>query len=208
MRVVFALVFAVGWIGCTISSDFTGTQYTCNDGRCPPGFRCVEKRCVDGDGGPRDAAAEPDAILDAMTDAMIDAPTCTFEPRSDSCAPADLEELTAVAQAGGQTVCGSTTGNTNALLGCAGAPLPGLDAVFRFSATAGQQVTATLRPMGFNGAVYLLTDCSGQCLDLADDLGVGGTETAQVTAATSGDHYVVVDSGSGAGAFELVVAVQ
>ncbi|HUH01431.1 MAG TPA: PPC domain-containing protein, partial [Kofleriaceae bacterium] len=202
---VFALAFAfaaVGWVGCTISSDYAGTAYTCTDGRCPPGFSCVEARCVDGDGGPDDAAGADDA--------MVDAPTCTCEPRSNTCLPADLEELTGAAQAGGQTVCGSTTDNTGTLAGCTNLvePLPGRDAVFRFSATAGQQITATLRPLDFDGAVYLLTDCGDQCLVVANDQGVGGTEVAAVAAPATGDYYVVVDSPSGSGCYELTVAVE
>lgn len=203
MRVVFALAWVIAAAGCTISGDYTGTQYTCNEGRCPPGFRCVNGNCIDHDAGdePDDAAPQSDAMAD-------DADVCVNEPRSDSCMAADLEELTVVGQPGGQTVCGTTAGLTNDLLGCAGAPLPGLDAVFRFAVTAGQQITATLQPTGFDGAVYLLTDCSGQCLDLADDAGVGGTETAVATATVTGDHYVVVDSPSGAGPYELTVAVE
>jgi hypothetical protein len=208
LRLVFA-VFAAGLTAlpaaCAISADYDGTAYTCEDGRCPAGFRCVDRRCLDDDASVVDDASLHDAPL---PDATTDADTCVYEPRSDTCQPPELEDLDLVAQTGGQTVCGSTTGNTTALSGCTGAPQPAADSIFRFAASTGQLITATLRPMGFNGAVYLLTDCSGQCLAIADALGVGGTESVQFTATTTGDHYAVVDSGTGTGAYELTVAVE
>jgi hypothetical protein len=199
-------MMASGWLGCSIGSNYDGTAYTCEQGRCPDGFRCVGGKCLDGDAGSIDATALDAPTLDAALEPDADA--CAFDPRSDTCQPADLEELSAVSQPGGQTVCGSTAGNTNALIGCTGAPMPAADSVFRFAATTGQQITAVLRPMGFNGSVYLLTDCSGQCLTIADAQGVGGMETAQFTATSTGDHYVVVDSGTGTGAYELTVTVE
>lgn len=193
---------------CSIDASYDGTQYTCPDQRCPDGFSCVNGRCVvPGDGGAPDAGASG---LDAtVADALVapDADDCMCSPVTfaDSCV--GVEVLDMAGQAGGQLVCASTDANGNDLLGCTGSPMPGKDAAFRVAANAGQTIRATLRPDGFDGVVYVMTDCSSQCLAIENSAGVGGTEILTYVVATSTDHFVVVDSPSSAGCYELTVEV-
>lgn len=84
--------------------------------------------------------------------------------------------------------------------------MPAADAVYRFAVEAGRTIDASLRPEGFDGGMYLLGDCSMDCLALANDNGVSGTEQLSITAAASGDLFVVVDSPSSIGCYELTVS--
>lgn len=186
--------------GCRFSTDFSDTAYACPDGECPSGFECVQQRCVTDTPPPDSSTAPSDGMLPDAEDCV-----CVAEVRADSCGSETLEEA---AQPGGQRVCASTAVNSNQLLGCSGAPMPAADAVFRVPVVAGQTLDATLRPQAFDGSLYLLSDCSMACLAISDESGVGGTETLSMQAATTGDLFVAVDSSSGTGCYELLVAVS
>lgn len=63
--------------GCLLDIDFDGTSFTCEDGKCPDGFSCVQSMCVaesaGEDGGPgRDAAAGDAAPPDGGGGATCD----------------------------------------------------------------------------------------------------------------------------------------
>jgi hypothetical protein len=178
---------------CRITSDLDGAQLACVEA-CPEGLECVSGRCV-----------EPGAIDGGDLDGTPDAPVCecTADTFADDCG-AGLVDI-----ASGERICASTESNTNAVLGCTGAPQPGLDAAFRISADAGQTITATVRPEGFDAAVYIVRDCSSTSCDaIADEAGVSGTETASVAAPVTADYFVIVDSPTGAGCYELDVTVE
>jgi hypothetical protein len=201
---IFLLVLALS--ACRIDADFTGTAFSCPDERCPTGFVCADGRCVD-----PETAADAATVDGAPGDADSPDASCACTPGvfADSCQSGDVVELDGARSPGGQTICASTAANSNALLGCVGAPLPGQDAVFRIGLAPGEALSAELRREGFDGALYVVIDCSsGQCLEHADQAGVGGTETLTVVAAQGVDHYVVVDSGSGAGCYRLTVTVE
>lgn len=202
---MIGLAAAIWLAGCSIDPDYDHTAYTCPDQRCPDGFTCIDREChASGVDAPMslDDASSDDATPAA--DAPIDAPACACSPGPFANTCTGIEML----PGDGNPVCATTADNSNDLFGCTGAPMPGNDAVFRVSASAGQTITAILRNNGFDGAVYILSDCAGQCLTIADDAGNSGTETASHVAATTGDYFVAIDSPTGAGCYELAVTVQ
>ena len=196
-RPSYLAIVLVAWLAaaCRITSDFDGAQFACEKD-CPDGQRCIDGECVD---PTIDAAAGGD---DAAIDAAIC--ECVDETFADDCG-AGLEDI-----ASGAQICASTASNTNAVGGCTGAVQPGADAVFRLGAAAGETITATVVPEGFDAALYITRDCSQfTCEVIADDFGVSGTETASVTAQATGDYFIVVDTdGGGAGCYVLDVTVE
>ena len=80
--------------GCLLDIDLDGTKFSCDDGKCPDGFSCVESTCVaqsaGNDGGPgADArgqadAAAPDggalASCDEQFGGALSYMLCTEEP--------------------------------------------------------------------------------------------------------------------------------
>ena len=73
MKALALLVAAATLVaGCLLDIDFDGTRFSCEDGKCPDGFSCVEGSCVAqnagedggaGDGGGGDAAAPDGGAL-------------------------------------------------------------------------------------------------------------------------------------------------
>jgi hypothetical protein len=189
---VSRLYLALGLLAaCRITADFDGAQFACDE-VCPADLECIAGRCQ-----------EPGAI-DAgdAADSQPDAPICecTADTFADDCG-ASLVDISS-----GELVCASTEANGNDILGCSGAPQPGFDAAFRIAATAGQTITATVRPEGFDAAIYIVRDCSSTSCDaIADDVGVSGTETASVAAPATADYFIIVDSPTGFGCYELEV---
>jgi hypothetical protein len=186
--------------GCRIEADYDGTSFRCPGGVCPEGYRCEEGLCLRGGGAGGDGGSDAPIGADAG-DCQ-----CSAEPFADDCG-AGLVDLDGAGAPGGERVCASTEMNTNAVLGCNPPPLPGRDAVFRVAVSAGQSIEATVRPEGFDAAIYLATDCGGECLAVADDRGQSGAETVTLTAAAAADYFVVIDSPSGFGCYELIVEV-
>ena len=66
----FAILAATAGLlgGCLLDIDFDGTKFSCDDGKCPDGFSCVESTCVaqsaGDDGGPGDDGGTADAGRD------------------------------------------------------------------------------------------------------------------------------------------------
>lgn len=189
IALVLALPVLLTGLACGSGGSTAGIDFACSDGVCPRGLSCIENRCL--------AEASQDAAsLDAALDDAGDQCQCVADDLFDSCS--DVQELAASTK-----VCRSTAGNSNSLLGCTGQPLPGPDTVFRISLAADTTMSLVLRPEGFDGALYLAADCAGTCLQVANELGLGGSESLEYSSPVATDLYVVVDSPSGAGCFEL-----
>ncbi|HEY8146091.1 MAG TPA: hypothetical protein VIG06_25595 [Kofleriaceae bacterium] len=66
----FAILAAAAGLlgGCLLDIDFDGTKFSCDDGKCPDGFSCVESTCVaqssGDDGGPGGDGGQADAGRD------------------------------------------------------------------------------------------------------------------------------------------------
>lgn len=87
----------------------------------------------------------------------------------------------------------------------------GPDAFYRYDLTAGQMLSATVTPVGWDAMLYLLDGCeASSCTAGVDAAGVDGAETTSFTATADGMYHVVVDSPSlsAKGAFSLNVTVQ
>src|SRR5262245_30118129 len=70
------------WGGaCSLSVDFDGSRFNCNDGRCPIGFECLAHLCTPVD--------EPDAGSDSC-----DGPDELADPTSGHCYFVDRNERT------------------------------------------------------------------------------------------------------------------
>ncbi len=159
-------------------------------------------------------AAAPDAQpIDAIAiDARaIDAPGGDGGATLDTCAGA-LDLTAMAAGVDGATVTGSTTGLGNDIqppMGCTGFVNDGPDAIYQVTIGAGQRVTATLTPQGWDGALTLIQPCTFTpvCLAGSDN---GTPEVAVFTATAATAIYVVVDSygPEAAGAYTLNVRIQ
>lgn len=159
------------------------------------------------------ADAAVDAPIDAIAvDAMIDAPGSDGRPPgNDICSGA--EDISAQAlMAGGITIDGDLTGYHNDVqppMACTGFTERGPDAIYVITAGPGKIITATLDPMGWDGAVALVQPCvmSPICLDGSDG---ASPEVATYTTTAATTLYVVVDSWSETafGRYRLNVTVQ
>jgi hypothetical protein len=169
-------------------------------------------------------AADPDPIDAADIDAIpIDAPPPPIDAMPidgatggppDTCAQA-LDLTAGALGPTGITVPGDTTGYADDVRPsgtCTGYLPDGPDAIFYVNATAGQQITATVTPAGWDISIYVTQTCTldPACLTGADT-GLSGTpETVSYTAATAGTYYVVVDGWNPGvqGAYSLNVRLQ
>jgi hypothetical protein len=80
---------------------------------------------------------------------------------------------------------------------CTGSVAPGKDLVLAIYVSCGQFVTVDCAPIGFDGAIYIVTDCSdvtGSCLAGSDAHGVGGSEYVSLFSSTSRTYYIIVDA--------------
>jgi hypothetical protein len=192
-QIVFALVALAG---CRFDADYDGARLVCPPAspRCPDGYACVEGTCVS---GAVDAPPTADASVCELAAAV---------PDNDGCG--DARDLTAAAlMPGGTVVHGDTTGyagdlTPSTLPGCTGVPEPGPDAVYRMTLVAGDDITFTLTPDGWDGDAYFTNGCSGTatCLGGADAF----MEQA-IAIGTAGTYFLIVDApASGAsGCFTL-----
>lgn len=204
---MLVVVAAAGLTACSFDADYGGTSLRCppSSPRCPDGYTCVNEVCTmggDSDGGP-DATDAPGA----------DASACDLavgEGTRDTCGQA--RDLTpAAALAGGTTVYGNTTGYANDLTpstlpDCTTSPEPGPDAIWRVTIAAGQTLSVTFSPDGWNGDVYIINACTSTatCVE-------GGPMFTPISVTPSaGTYYIVVDSRGAAvaGCFALDVEIS
>jgi hypothetical protein len=186
---------------CRFDADYGGTALRCptESSRCPDGFTCIAGVCT---ANAPDAATGPDAT------------TCELAAQHD---PNDVcggarDLTTAALMPGGTVAYGTTTGYANdltpsSLLDCTGQPELGADAIFRLTLAAGDDVALTLAPDGWTGDVYLIAGCSETA---ACEGGAAAFATANVTIATAGTYYVIVDApvaGAG-GCYALTATVS
>ncbi len=93
-------------------------------------------------------------------------------------------------------------------LSCTGFVTPGRDVVYKFNAVPGDSIWVDLTTPGWDGALYLITDCAHEdttCYNGEDDAGVGGTEFLREGIVEAGTYYLVVDTfePNGGGPFTL-----
>jgi hypothetical protein len=91
---------------------------------------------------------------------------------------------------------------------CTGSAAPGRDMVLAVEVGCGQGMNVHYTPVGFDGSIYIVTDCSdvtGSCVAGADGHGVGGAEEVGLGSSTNQTYYIIVDAhdaGTG-GSFSL-----
>lgn len=80
---------------------------------------------------------------------------------------------------------------------CTGGTTPGKDAVFAVEVGCGEFVAVFMNPVGFDGALYVVTDCAdvlGSCVSGSDEAGVGVGESASIQAFIPQTYYVIADA--------------
>jgi hypothetical protein len=80
---------------------------------------------------------------------------------------------------------------------CTGSAAPGKDAVFAVEVSCAEWLDVSLQPVGFDGAIYIVTDCAdvtGSCVSGSDAVGVGVTEGIGLAATATRTYYVIVDA--------------
>ncbi len=81
--------------------------------------------------------------------------------------------------------------------GCTGSAAPGKDQVFYVDLLCQQGVSLTYTPNGFDGSIYVVTDCSdiaNTCIGGADDAGVDGVEYVDAYPGVAMRVYIIVDA--------------
>jgi len=188
----FALCVLVLSGACVFNADYGSGPYRCTDGKCPSGLVCsADQRCIAP--GAIDAPTG-DVPGDMMIDARMAALTCV-DPG-----------LIPVA---GSTEMGTTVGRSSTVsASCAGFVMNGADAVYRVSATAGDHYL-----IGITGVkAYAIAPCSAAPATptcLGNTLATPGNPI-QITAAFTGQHFIVVDHENPAtsAAYTLTVTKQ
>lgn len=224
-RLAIAYVLLV--TACNFSPDYGNSSYHCSNGVCPAGFHCGSNQVCVRDGvadAARDASSAADAAAadasaaDAAADAAagVDAGVCeqaAAAADNDSCTSPPINLSTAAKTSAGATAYGNTTkyANNQTLpnVMCTGSTTAGPDAYYEIDMTAGQTVTVTLSPQGWNGAVYLLDQCAvaANCLAGDDEM---PNDSFSYKATTDGSYFLVVDGPSSAdsGCYTLHVRVK
>jgi hypothetical protein len=80
---------------------------------------------------------------------------------------------------------------------CTGHPAAGKDLVLRLDLACGSGVNISYAPQGYDGTIYMVTDCSdvsGTCVDGSDRSGVGEFEAVGVGANQTRTYYIIVDA--------------
>lgn len=142
----------------------------------------------DADPGAPDASpAVPDA-------APPDAPPAVVP---DTCAEA-LDVTGAAMGGSGVTLAGDTSGladDVRPASTCTGYIPDGADTIYVVSAGAGQTISATVTPAGWDTSIYVTSNCAltPTCVAGADVGLEGGVESVTYTTAAAGMYFVVVD---------------
>lgn len=137
-----ASICALALVGaCTFDAVYTGGHYTCSDGKCPSGYTCSKsQQCVLPDSGTGSGSA--DAAIDAPQAAL----TCS-DPGTFGAMGGSASGTTAPPRS--NTVSAS----------CNGSVMNGPDAVYKFDASIGQQVTASIAA-SYAATAYVIAPCS------------------------------------------------
>jgi hypothetical protein len=176
--------------------------------------------CAQGQGDDvvADASAGPDARVTIDAHAVIaaqpgrpDANTVDAQPDSpdantidaggggtgDTCAEA-IDITAAASAAGGTTEAGSTAGYTNTLeppTACTVYGEDGPDVIYYVVASSGDNLAVVMTPTGYDGAVYILSNCDNDsCVAGADSGFDSDAETLSYPIPADGTYYIVVDS--------------
>ena len=175
--------------GCAFHGDYAGGHYRCSDDICPSGLVCVAKECV----APGDAGAGSDAHGDARMPALTCADPGLFPP-------------------GGGSDSGTTEPpRANTVEGmCGGAVLNGADAIYRVATAAGDHIRVSISG-SFPAAAYVIAPCQTTPNLPACEGSMLATAgmPIDVTPASTGEHYIVVDAVSPTddGTYALTVSV-
>ncbi len=84
----------------------------------------------------------------------------------------------------------------DAATSCTGFTTEGPDGVWSVNAVAGQVLTATMDPTGFDAALYISSDCTmidSSCV-AGSDTGTSAAETVSYTIPADGVYYIIADS--------------
>jgi hypothetical protein len=162
--------------------------------------------------GQTSADAAVDGSFDARADAAVDGLGSDGRPPgNDLCAGAE-DVTTAAHGSGGATVIGDLTGYHNDVQppqACTGFVNDGPDAIYQVTVAAGETLTATLTPQGWDGAVEVVQPCTLVPICLAGSDGAS-PEVASVLATAAATLYVVVDSfdATAFGVYTLTIRAQ
>lgn len=155
---------------CAFDATPGPSGFLCERGGCPPGYTCVDDRCIDRalvsdastsfDAPVFDARPPADADGDGGIDWCAEAKQA---PNTDDCSVSSLEVSALARQAGGVTLYGDTTDYINDLGSpptyCGLSVMGGADAFYRIDATAGEHIVARV-DASWDTALYLSTGCA------------------------------------------------
>lgn len=127
--------------------------------------------------------------------------TCDFGCAAGVCNPPTNDQCTVALDA---TAGGTFTGDisnyvndydqNNAATSCTNFSSAGPEGVWSVNAVAGQVLTATMDPTGFDASLYISTDCAmidNTCVEGSDS---GTVESVQYTIPADGVYYIIADS--------------
>jgi hypothetical protein len=80
---------------------------------------------------------------------------------------------------------------------CTGLAAPGKDFVFQVELNCTTGLSVDLAPSGFDGALYVVTDCAditGSCVAGSDQAGVGANEWVEIWFPMTRTYYIIVDA--------------
>lgn len=127
-------------------------------------------------------------------------------PTGNTCADALALDISS----GSATASGDLAGKTSALsdrVEVTGYSWTGHDMFYRVEATAGDTLTITLADQGFDGGIYVFSDCANAIATVVGGADTTSTRPAVVTIPTTGTYFIAVDSWQNAttGTFSLTV---
>lgn len=120
-------------------------------------------------------------------------------PKNDVCTGASAMTFKAgVAKASGDTTDATDKANFTSSSSCAASKAPGGDLFYSLSLTKGKTYRVKVTPSSsYNVGAYVFTSCTGvaaTCIAGADSNYSGSAETFLFTAASTGTHYIGIDS--------------
>lgn len=168
-RIAEACALVLG--ACSFDANYGGGRYTCSDGICPTGLVCSQGTCVTPGSG---------SGVDAAVDARNYALTCS-----------DPEPIAST----GGTFMGTTAGRSNLVTAsCSGGIMNGPDAVYRYDATIGDQLTISIAA-SYAASVVVIEPCTPAPATPACSEAMAATpgNPLSLTAGFTGPHFIVVD---------------